>query len=52
MTGLIGGCLPLEPLAVAREIIKARESIEEFTNLPLPETPTASISETPQVTIT
>jgi len=52
MTGLIGGCLPIEPIAVAREILKARAVIEETTELPAPEAPSESISETPQVTIT
>jgi len=52
MTGLIGGCLPIEPIAVAREILKARAVIEEFTDLPIPEIPIASISESSQVTIT
>jgi len=52
MTGLIGGCLPLEPLSVAREILKARAVLEEFTDLPIPETTTASISESSTVVIT
>ncbi len=51
MTGAIGvgflnGIIGLE------DIIKARESIEEFTDIPTPENPQESISETPVVQVT
>jgi len=51
MTGLIGGCLPIEPLAVAREILKARNVLQEDTDFPDPSTSTVSISESPSLPI-
>ena len=51
MTGLIGGCLTLEPLAVAREILKARNVLQEDTDFPDPLTSIISISESPSLPI-
>ena len=51
MTGSIGVGF-LNGILEAREILKARESIEEFTDIPEPEAPSESISETPVVTVT
>ena len=51
MTGSIGVGF-LNGILEAREILKAREVIEEFTDIPAPETPQESISETPVVTVT
>jgi len=52
MVGLIGGCLPIEPLALAQEILKALAVIQESSKLIAPETIQESISESSTVTIT
>jgi len=51
LTGAIGVGFLNGIFAVA-EILKARESIEEFTDVPEPENPQESISETPVVQVT
>ena len=51
MTGSIGVGF-LNGILEAREILKARESIEEFSELPTPENPQEGISESSTVVIT
>jgi len=51
LTGSIGIGF-LNGILEAREILKSRAVIQEFTDIPEPENPQESISETPQVTIT
>lgn len=51
MTGQIGIGF-LNPIFGVDEILKARESIEEFVDTPEPENPSESISESSEVTIT
>jgi len=52
MAGIIGGCLAIDPIVGIREILKARESLEEFTDIPEPENPQEGISESSTVVIT
>ena len=51
MTGSIGVGF-LNGILEARETLKARESIEEFTDIPTPENPQEGISESSTVVIT
>jgi len=51
LTGQIGVGF-LNGIFAVDEILKARQSIEEFAASPTPENPSESISETPVVTIT
>ncbi len=51
MTGAIGIGF-LNGIFGVDEILKARQSIQEFTDLPTPENPQESISETPTVQVT
>jgi len=52
MTGVLGGFQALDPIVGVDEILKAREDIEEFTDIPEPENPIEGISESPTVVVT
>jgi len=51
LTGAIGVGFLSGIIGVA-EILKARESIEEFTDIPEPQNPLEGISESPTVVVT
>jgi len=52
LVGVLASCNALEPIFEADEIIKAREVIQETSEIFDPETVSESISESPTVVIT